>query len=405
MKMLSSLKAKDKDYRCENQKEARKLMQTDPILLLDKWLYAEQARRLENLEPTSNPEIVMFMRWMKEGPVIEPTSCIYTQKSPSSLENYFKNKVVRASNATQPVPFHPAEWCPIARSYINREFMLAVHIFHFAHGQDLMTEIFGPEADEHLYSYHNGMMMSLGAKERFDKGLFTIVPYLSDEASPAHIQNWHMATPQRYKIRVLDTTSKLMQAYTCSYREKRRRWLDLDGQELIFKNDHRPRACYLYFRFCVTMLSQSHKYIHRCSDKSHTNVLRDHLGKEFWAAPGPFLRKEYLLPFVTETGSKDFLQGANNPAKDAEPDPTVLAAANNSLKISLRLRPSQISSWGLCLITPRYRDPESDSDSPLDPEDSQDEYYYQQEDQYTGESHERDDDYLSSKERVFLNGR
>lgn len=61
IKMQSIREAKDKDYRCNNQRETRKLMHTDPISLLDKWFYAEQARQLEQLERTFNPESVMFV--------------------------------------------------------------------------------------------------------------------------------------------------------------------------------------------------------------------------------------------------------------------------------------------------------------------------------------------------------
>lgn len=107
------------------------------------------------------------------------------------------------------------------------------------------------------------------------------MPFVGDEASPTTHQNRLMVTPQRYKIRMLDQTFKMMQGYTDTYAQKRQHWLDLDGQVPIFKNDNRPRDHYLYFQFCVAILFQSQEYIHRCNDKDYINFLRDHLRKNF----------------------------------------------------------------------------------------------------------------------------
>lgn len=65
--------------------------------------------------------------------------------------------------------------------------------------------------------------MTLGAMKRFYRGI--IVPFMGDEASPKIHQNRHMVTPQRYKIRMLDQTFKMMQGYTDTYAEKRQHGL------------------------------------------------------------------------------------------------------------------------------------------------------------------------------------
>lgn len=110
-----------------------------------------------------------------------------------------------------------------------------------------------------------------------------------------------------------------------------------------------------------------------------------------------FLRKEYLLPSVTEIGGKDILHGANNPAKDAEPDRTVLAAVNNPLWISLCLQPSQVSSRELRRTTSTYRDPDSYSDGSFDSDDSKGEYSLHAEGICDGGSRARHDEYFPSK--------
>ncbi len=39
---MQSFQKRDKDYRCDSQREAQKHLLTGPILLMDYWLYAEQ---------------------------------------------------------------------------------------------------------------------------------------------------------------------------------------------------------------------------------------------------------------------------------------------------------------------------------------------------------------------------
>lgn len=99
------------------------------------------------------------------------------------------------------------------------------------------------------------------------------MPFAGDEASLAIHQNRHMVKPQRYKI------DQKRKDITDTYTEKRQ-------QVPIFKNDNRPRASYLFFQFCEATLFQSHKYIHRCNDKGHINVLRDHLQKKYFSSKG-----------------------------------------------------------------------------------------------------------------------
>ena len=53
------------------------------------------------------------------------------------------------------------------------------------------------------------------------------------------------------------------------------KWNDLDGQELLFKSDARPRAQYLYYHYCVAMLRRAWQ------QGKHGNILHDELGRKF----------------------------------------------------------------------------------------------------------------------------
>lgn len=109
-----------------------------------------------------------------------------------------------------------------------------------------MTKIFGREAEHEMFSVQNGLLMSTPAGKKMDKELFVIVPYANDE-SESNVREWHLSHPKRYKIRVLDKSYKEMLEVVPGSNPKFN-WAQLDGRELGFLSDHRPRARYLYYR-------------------------------------------------------------------------------------------------------------------------------------------------------------
>ena len=102
---------------------------------------------------------------------------------------------------------------------------------------------------------------------------------------------------------MLDETDKMMKGSIRGTNPKIK-WTDLDGRELQFRSDHRPRARYLYYSYCVSMLQRSHHQGH------YETVLQDHLGRKFWGTPGAYLQQTYLLAFVEEIWARGLLGGA-----------------------------------------------------------------------------------------------
>ncbi|MCJ1470987.1 hypothetical protein MMC07_009635 [Pseudocyphellaria aurata] len=310
--------------------EAEAFADTDSALTVDKKLYAAQAKKLQfDVEPVTQGTKRLFMRWFtKSSAGLGATA----GKRSTQNQTRFKANLIEASNASHPDPRVEEYWCPILGCFHGKHAMKAAHIVPYSLGQDLMTDIFGAEENEknELFSAKNGILMHSGAEERFDKGFFVIVPSANDE-SVEEIKAWHESTAKSYKIRVIDRDAKPMKTFLPSPMQKKL-WVDLDGQELQFLSSHRPRARYLYYHYCVTMLRLSY---HK---NEHEKILRDHLGKKFWGTPGPYLSKSYLLALVQEIGSEDLLDGAENPQEPVEVDFTVLAAANDAVKTSLKNR-------------------------------------------------------------------
>lgn len=297
---------------------------------MDKKMYTAQAKKLQfGPEPATQGAGRLFMRcFTKSSAGLGATA----GKRSSRDQKKFKADLIEASNASHPNPQVEQYWCPILGSFKDRHAMKAAHIFPYSHGQDLMTDIFGAEENEknELFSANNGMLIHGAAEERFDKGHFVIVPSTNDE-SAEEIEAWHKSTAKKYKIRVIDRDAKMMKKFLPLPMEDKK-WVDLDGRELQFLSSHRPRARYLYYHYCVQMLRRSYH------QNEHEEILRDHLNKKFWGTPGPYLRKSYLLALVQEIGSEDFLDGAETPQETVEVDFTVLAAANDAVKTSLKNR-------------------------------------------------------------------
>ncbi|MCJ1285450.1 hypothetical protein MMC26_004790 [Xylographa opegraphella] len=174
--------------------------------------------------------------------------------------------------------------------------------------------------------------MSSSAEQKFLKGFFIIVPLVEDEASPATVEAWIKSEPKRYKIRVINSEGQKMGKYTNL-------------------SKHRPRARYLYWHYCQTILRRS--WVHQKT----IIALNDELGKPYWGTPGPFMRKQMLLAFVEELGHSydGLMDGVEEDGTD-EAVETALIAANHGI-----LKSTEVSDTGMA-----YGIEESDGDDDHD---------------------------------------
>ena len=265
----------------------------------------------------------------------------YREEPESSMESWsltrgvwldaanFKDQLVKKYDAVREDEIHLTElWCPIPGMWLEVSSCRAAHIFPRRLGQALMDHIFGAQDEPELYSPYNGILMSEIAEKLFDKGAFVIVPKVSDNPTEVEIREWHNSQPKRYVIRIVDHDDPRMRR-RFGFPDPRS-WIDLDGEEVQFRTEHRPRARYLYWHYCHTVLRHSW---HR---DQLDEALDKQLGKPLWATPGPYLRKALLLAFVEEMGhdGNDLLQGATTEeagCEVSESDPTALAAATQTI--------------------------------------------------------------------------
>lgn len=307
---------------------AKDLLKREGVLHTDKRLFVKQAERLTCEKVPTKESRRWFMHFFTRSP---NGLAVTGGRRDTSVQGNFLESLIKAQNAKHPnFAEEKSHWCPITCTWLHEELTTAAHIFPWRHGQETMTRIFGTQAAHEMFSVQNGLIMSTMAEARMDKGFFVIVPYANDE-SEAEIKAWHESNPKRYKLRVLDTTDKMMEG-RIPYTDPKITWPELDEREIQFRSDHRPRARYLYYSYCVSMLRRSHH------QGQHETILKDHLGRKFWGTPGAYLRRTYLLAFVEEIGAQDLLDGAEEGDENSEVDPTALVIANEQIRSACRRR-------------------------------------------------------------------
>ena len=256
------------------------------------------------------------------------------------IQLQFREKLIAACNSRHPNPKSHELWCPILGHFFpGDEVMHAAHIFPWAEGQVAMDEVFGREVEnvEELNEIQNGLMLSEYAEKRLEDGDLVLVPDVKDAASQEEIDAWSESEPKEYKIRVINPEAKGMDWFHPGYVNPRETWNDLDGKKVQFSSDHRPRARYLYWQYCKTVLRQSWKE----KGTKAKDVLMRERGKKFWGTKGPYIKKRMLLAFVEQLGHdhEALMENAIVESEEdniPESDPSALLLASAEIRKSHR---------------------------------------------------------------------
>ncbi|KAL9099680.1 MAG: hypothetical protein Q9163_004854 [Psora crenata] len=312
--------------------KARELMEEAKSQALDQKLCLRQAERLQSSAETEKGTLRrVFMKFFVTSKLGLGITGTGAGKRDSRVQSNFRAALIEASNCVNPAPLEDQIWCPITSRFWPPSATTAAHIFAFHHGQDTMDAIFGKMEEPELFSPSNGLMMSSDAENLFYKGYLVIVPRIDDHTSRSDIERWNKSDPKEYKIRVIERNVNGMRKYIPV--GKKEAWTTLDNRPVTFRSDIRPRARYLYYHFCMMMLRRS------WLKEKPSQVLRDELGKPWWATPGRYMKESMLLAFVEEMGHEyeELLEGAFEDTTDAgKSNEVALAAANDQVKLSIR---------------------------------------------------------------------
>ncbi|CAD6591838.1 MAG: hypothetical protein ASARMPRED_005779 [Alectoria sarmentosa] len=313
--------------------EAKSLHEKKSALELNVKLFKEQAdgRTVEE----GNDDQLQLRHFMQlctnstKGLAISDNDSGMGRRDPK-IQSDFREALIKAGNSNHPHPNNDDLWCPVLNGWV--EHTTAAHIFPYNQGQAAMSNIFGTHNE--LHKIENGLILSTAAEERIGKGDIVLVPNVSDASSKQMMDEWSRSNPKQYKIRVLNPTAKHMNIFHPCGKLTEKRWTDLDGNEVHFRSNHRPRTRYMYWLYCQTMLRRSWKAKAERHEKA-----KEELGKRFWGTRGPYMKKNMLRAFVLEMGQEyeHLLEGAvPETASDNEPNPMALAAANNAILRNLQ---------------------------------------------------------------------
>ena len=290
------------EYIEDKKHEAKRLREEERGHLLEAEIFRKQASRIE-VKPgdeEKNRRGYFMQLWTTStkglGILGSETG---RGKRDRHIQAQFQEKLIAACNSRHPSPLHNELWCPILGHFFPSRNMRAAHIFPWAEGQPAMDEIFGREAATagELNEVEDGLMLYEYAEERLEYGDLVLVPDIRDAASDQEIDAWHESEPKDYKIRIMNPEAKGMNQFHPGT-EPRKTWNELDGKRVQFSSDHRPRARYLYWQYCKTMLRQSWKD----NPVKAKDVLVQERGKKFWGTRGPYMKKRMLLAFVEQLG-------------------------------------------------------------------------------------------------------
>lgn len=199
-------------------------------------------------------------------------------KRSSSKQSAMRESAIQVYESRKDAP-EGKLWCPIAQDYFNAEQMKAAHIVPSRLGSGLVEYLFGPGSSSRLHTWDNCLILCNSVEGNFDKGNFVLIPAYPNE-SP--IKTW--------KIQLTNVAAKNSDM-------GHKVLAQLDGKNVLFKNDSRPAARFLYYHFVITLLRNR-----RDRQPGYEKHFVDLGSMRPFATPGHYLRQSMLLVLAKSTG-------------------------------------------------------------------------------------------------------
>lgn len=211
-------------------------------------------------------------------------------------------------------------WDPVFGEYVDPDLMTAAHITPFFLEKKIMEDIFEQNAHDEIFSPANGLMLRDYIEKKFDQHLLVIVPIEPEvelQVPSDGYDSMACGSIQRWKICVVDDDTKKKQIPTIGAGLA---FADLDGRELNFVTQFRPRARYLYYHYVIALL--------RARRHRRKGWLLQQSQDIAWPNPGKYIRKTMLRTLIASVGHKIPEQEASE-ADDVEEE--VMAAFQDSI--------------------------------------------------------------------------
>ncbi|KAI1325193.1 hypothetical protein F5Y16DRAFT_378583 [Xylariaceae sp. FL0255] len=188
------------------------------------------------------------------------------------------------------------KWSVAQGMFVDGAALIAAHIFPSSWGQKTMTEWFGEECANDLYSSYNGLLLPQVIEKAMAEFAIVIVPDLPNDPTTEQVKEWLNSEAPEYKFRVLNPEHPDLQSSLPG--GDKRTGLDLDQTRLQFRSKMRPRARFLWLWFVCSVLNQYWK----ASPFDGPQKISPQFGKGIWGTPGPYMKRAYVLGFAEEVG-------------------------------------------------------------------------------------------------------
>ncbi|RYP74434.1 hypothetical protein DL769_004011 [Monosporascus sp. CRB-8-3] len=317
--------------------EAHRIVDKIKAALLEQKRYKQQAEKIERGGPLRRAFQALFIT-SQIGLGVTKAGM---GKRARSQQSRFKSDLIAFYDAAITHPKKPKVVIYLHDAatgrHLHKDMVRAAHLVPQSFGGHMLVALFGINVEGELYTPYNGLLLHKQVEKAMDDGAIAVVPDLPDDPSTEEVATWESTEPKNYKWRIIDTDAAILDeglsATEGSLDDMTVR--DLDGRQLSFKNDMRPRARYLYFLFVVAQLKLAwrHDYLEEPS-----NVIDKQLGKGFWATKGRYLRRSFLLALAEEIGhDTTFTENIPiEPGDDNDPDDTGLVAVAKLMQFHKR---------------------------------------------------------------------
>ena len=228
--------------------------------------------RVPKLGPDSRNALTPILRALYNNP-------FNPHKRSTDIESQMKKTSIIVYEAKKDAPFKSKIWCCITRRYYDKDKVRAVHIVPHALGPAIVDYIFGTGSGSRLDTVDNCLLMHQDVEQSFRKGNFVLIPV---DARERPILRWRV---QMANFAAIGTDLGKVTLR------------DVDGKEVLFKNNSRPAARFLYYHFVMTLIwNMSYR-----QPGWETYWVGLTAGRPF-AAMGPYMRESILVALVYGAG-------------------------------------------------------------------------------------------------------
>lgn len=294
----------------EGQDLTAKKMATDHELERYRW-YERQIKQLKG----KFGDLAEDFRQLWKTSSIGFGLTLSSEERTTSEQSNFRASVMREYNVEQADA--DLIWCPISGTEYLSETVTAAHIFPHRGSQKWMTRIFGTKGE--LMHWRNAIPIAGFIEKFFDLGYIALVPCFPGRGSAKDVDDWQSGRIIRqYKIKIFAplNSQKFERAvipHSGIHAGKRIR--QLDGAQVQFRNDTRPRARYLFYHYLFCMAT----YMTHNNTKERDAVFWNNIGQPVWGSHGRYMRRRYIMGLAAEFGH-DLERLLENYADEADSD-------------------------------------------------------------------------------------